>query len=411
MPKVRLDSWKSIADYLERSARTVQRWHACHGLPVHHLGGCKGSVFAYAEEIDRWLMSLAQENRLGDVGIDDALAARKSKSREFVLRAHEMWESRSEESLHTIAGLYRKAIEQNPVNVEALTGLANAMISAVLHGVMDGAIAYPAATEALRRTAQLNADEVDARCAAAWLMLVHERKARQARAVFDDVLARHPDRSFALGGMALSHVLEGDLEGARAWIWRAWRKNTLVPVLGALVCWIEYLAGANTAALDMAEQMRISGGTGGTLAIIESLALIQADPSAVRHRRIAALASEYPQCPTLQCVLAYDLAVSGKPARAQEIQAAVEAMNPQKKRSNAYGMALMAMGLGNDTDAIRWLETSYEEGSLWSLALRFDPILAPLREDPRFQALLRKCGFAEGASTHSGHLELITRAG
>jgi hypothetical protein len=39
------------------------------------------------------------------------------------------------------------------------------MISAALHGVMDGAIAYPAATEALRRTAQLDPDEVDTRCA------------------------------------------------------------------------------------------------------------------------------------------------------------------------------------------------------------------------------------------------------
>jgi hypothetical protein len=276
---------------------------------------------------------------------------------------------------------------------------------------MDGAIAYPAATEALRRTAQLNSDEVDARCVAAWLMLVHERKGRQARAGFEDVLARHPDRSFALGGMALSHVAQGDLEGARTWIWRAWQKNTLVPVLGALVCWIEYLAGANTAALDMAEQMRMSGGCGGTLAIIESLALIQARPTAAQRKHIAFLASEYPQSLTLQCVLAYDCAISGKPARAREIQAAVGAMNPQKKRSNAYGLALMAMGLGNDTEAIRWLETSYEEGSLWSLALRFDPIMATLREDPRFQALLRRCGFADEVSTHSGHLELITRAG
>jgi hypothetical protein len=155
MPKVRLDSWKSIADYLERSPRTVQRWHAYHALPVHHFGGCKGSVFAYTEEIDRWLMSLAQENRLSDVGGDDSLAARRLQSRELVLRAHEMWESRTEESLHTIAGLYRKGIEQNPANTEALTGLANAMISAALHGVMDGAIAFPAATEALRRAAQL----------------------------------------------------------------------------------------------------------------------------------------------------------------------------------------------------------------------------------------------------------------
>ena len=411
MPKVRLDSWKSIADYLERSPRTVQRWHACHALPVHHFGGCKGSVFAYAEEIDRWLMSFAQENRQSDLGSDDTLTLRRSQSRELVLRAHEMWESRSEECLHTIAGLYRKAIEQNPLNVEALAGLANAMISAALHGVMDGAIAYPAATEALRRTAQLDADEVDARCAAAWLMLVHERKGRHARAGFEEVLSRQPARSFALSGMSLSHVSEGDLEGARAWAWKAWQQNALVPILGALVCWIEYLAGATTAALDMAGQMRISGGCGGTLAIIESLALIQADPNSAHRKRIAALAAEHPQCLTLQCVLACDCALNGKPARAREIRAAVEAMNPQKKRSNAYGMALMASGLGNNLEAIRWLETSFAEGSLWSLALRSDPMLAPLREDPRFQALLRRCGFTDGVSPFTGHLELITRAG
>jgi hypothetical protein len=285
------------------------------------------------------------------------------------------------------------------------------MITAALHGVMDGAIAYPAAAEALRRTAQLDTDEDDARCAAAWLSLVHQRKGRQARAGFEEVLSRQPNQSFALGGMALSHVSEGDLEGARVWAWKAWQENTLVPILGALVCWVEYLAGANDAALDMAEQMRLSGSTGATLAIIESLALIHAGSSTLRVKRIAALASDQPQCLTLQCILAYDLARSGKAARARAIRDAVELMSPQKKRSNAYGMALMAMGLGDDVEAMRWLETSFAEGSFWSLALRSDPILNPLRDDPRFQTLMRKCGYTDGVSARTGHLELIARAG
>ena len=109
MPKVRLDSWKSIADYLERSPRTVQRWHAYHGLPVHHFGGCKGSVFAYAEEIDRWLTSLAQESRVFEGHGEETLALRRSQSRELVTRAHEMWESRSDESLQLIAGYVTKS--------------------------------------------------------------------------------------------------------------------------------------------------------------------------------------------------------------------------------------------------------------------------------------------------------------
>jgi len=51
----RLDSWKEIAAYLERGARTVQRWEREEGLPVHRLQhGTLGSVYAYRAELDRW---------------------------------------------------------------------------------------------------------------------------------------------------------------------------------------------------------------------------------------------------------------------------------------------------------------------------------------------------------------------
>jgi hypothetical protein len=54
-PPVRLDSWKSIAQYLRRSPRTVQRWHSDCGLPIRHIGGLSTSVFAFTDELDHWL--------------------------------------------------------------------------------------------------------------------------------------------------------------------------------------------------------------------------------------------------------------------------------------------------------------------------------------------------------------------
>ena len=52
-----LDSWKEIAGYLKRDPRTVRRWERLEGLPVHrHLHGKKGSVYAFAREIDTWLV-------------------------------------------------------------------------------------------------------------------------------------------------------------------------------------------------------------------------------------------------------------------------------------------------------------------------------------------------------------------
>lgn len=54
-PADRLDSWKEIASYLKRSVRTVRRWEAEEGLPVHrHMHRALGSVYAYAQEIDAW---------------------------------------------------------------------------------------------------------------------------------------------------------------------------------------------------------------------------------------------------------------------------------------------------------------------------------------------------------------------
>ncbi len=51
-----LSSWKTIAAYLDRGVRTVQRWERTLGLPIHRMkGGQLAPVFAYEHEIDRWL--------------------------------------------------------------------------------------------------------------------------------------------------------------------------------------------------------------------------------------------------------------------------------------------------------------------------------------------------------------------
>ena len=51
-----LDSWKEISAYLNRSVMTCQRWEKDLDLPVHRLDGTpRARVFAYPEELDRWL--------------------------------------------------------------------------------------------------------------------------------------------------------------------------------------------------------------------------------------------------------------------------------------------------------------------------------------------------------------------
>ena len=61
----RLNSWKSIAAYFERDERTVKRWEAQRGLPVHRIPGAgRTSVYAYESELAEWLRSAEAQSAL-----------------------------------------------------------------------------------------------------------------------------------------------------------------------------------------------------------------------------------------------------------------------------------------------------------------------------------------------------------
>lgn len=52
----RLESWKEIARHLDVTVRCAQVWEKERNLPVHrHPGSKRSRVFAFVEEIDRWL--------------------------------------------------------------------------------------------------------------------------------------------------------------------------------------------------------------------------------------------------------------------------------------------------------------------------------------------------------------------
>jgi len=49
-----LRGWKQIAHYLDVTERTAQVWEQSAQMPVHHLPGPKGRVFAVDSQLDAW---------------------------------------------------------------------------------------------------------------------------------------------------------------------------------------------------------------------------------------------------------------------------------------------------------------------------------------------------------------------
>lgn len=51
----RLDSWKEIANYVEKSVKTVQRWEKESVFPIYRVEG-KKSVYTFKKDVDAWLI-------------------------------------------------------------------------------------------------------------------------------------------------------------------------------------------------------------------------------------------------------------------------------------------------------------------------------------------------------------------
>lgn len=85
--------------------------------------------------------------------------------------------------------------------------------------------------------------------------------------------------------------------------------------------------------------------------------------------------------------------IYGIAGRKDEAQKILERLRQSraKQYTAAYALALVAVGLGDKTEALHWLEEGYREHDGDALGvIRVDPPLIPLHGDPRFEALAEK---------------------
>ncbi len=87
--------------------------------------------------------------------------------------------------------------------------------------------------------------------------------------------------------------------------------------------------------------------------------------------------------------LARTYALAGKRAAAKELLAELE-RDPNKR--NAFDIAVIHMHLGEKEQALAWLEKAYKERTPQLTSVRVTPAFSSLRDDPRFQDLVRRVG-------------------
>ena len=92
--------------------------------------------------------------------------------------------------------------------------------------------------------------------------------------------------------------------------------------------------------------------------------------------------------PLVLGLLARAYASSGNTMEAEKILNQLNELS-KKRYVPAYSFALVYLGLGNKEETLRWIEKSYQDHANL-VYFKVEPLLDPLRGEPRFEALLQK---------------------
>jgi len=87
--------------------------------------------------------------------------------------------------------------------------------------------------------------------------------------------------------------------------------------------------------------------------------------------------------------LGYALARSGKLDEAREIADGLERLR-EREYVSPVALATVHLGLGNNSRALDWAERAFEERRGWLAYLTVNPLVDPLRGEPRFEALVER---------------------
>jgi serine/threonine protein kinase/tetratricopeptide (TPR) repeat protein len=93
----------------------------------------------------------------------------------------------------------------------------------------------------------------------------------------------------------------------------------------------------------------------------------------------------------LNAELGHVYAVSGQRAEAMKMLSELKDLSRHKYVA-AFDIAVIHVGLGETDQAFQWLERSYAARERFLVNLMVEPVLDPLRSDPRFAELVRRVG-------------------
>jgi TolB-like protein/tetratricopeptide (TPR) repeat protein len=352
-------------------------------------------IFAIQEEIARAIVRTLRVQLSG--GREPAVASRGRTtvdSYHWYLKGRHLCHSRAPEQLLRSVEYFERAIAADPASALAYAGLADAYTLLTDYGVMRPSEAVALAKSAAESAIALDPELAEPHASLALVLGVVEWRWDDAERLYRRAIELNPGYAPAHHWLSVDHfAMQGRFEEALPEIQIAIDLDPLSNIILEGRGYIHVLMRRYEEALSYYQEL---------LAFDPSF--YKAYSSMGRAYSLMGRCEEAISCldkarslsggvPSILAALAQNHALAGNSCRARELLAELEQLATQRYVTCTC-FAVAHLGLGEKSRALEWLEKGCDRRESAMSALKVHPLYDPLRNEPRFQRLLERIGFA-----------------
>jgi adenylate cyclase len=348
-------------------------------------------IFAVESDIAKTIAEALQAKLTGsEKAMIAAQPTSDTTAYELYHKGRSLWEKRSGDNLPKAISFYEQAIARDPKYALAYAGLANSHVLLPLYFSVPQRDAMAKAREAALKALQIDPNLAEGHNALGKILNFDDLDLAGAAREFRRAIELQPNNATAhqwYGNGPLDSL--GRFDQAIAETKRAVELDPLSPIINTDRAYPLYYARRYDEAMAQAKKaieldpaffysrqilgmvLQAKGDLAGAIAEFEKARQLSGDPL---HLSLFAVAKTK----------------MGDKNSAQQALAELDKVN-RDRQGLAYDRAILYLGIGNKEEALRWLEQSYADRDGANLSwIDVEPMLDPLRGEPRFEALVQK---------------------
>ena len=317
----------------------------------------------------------------------------KPEAYEAYLRGRFYWDKRTEGGMRKALELFEQALAQDPSYALSYAGVADCNNMLGFWGVLPPHHVFPKAKAAARKALEIDAASAEAYAAQAWPVFTYDWDWAGAEQELERAIQLNP--GYTTAHQYNSHLLvyQGRDEEAFAEVGRTLELDPLSLVMNSSGALIYLQARRYDEAIERAHKTLDLDPHYAPPHLWLGWALTKKHlykEASAEFQKAVNLSEESPRC---LAGLGYGYALAGESKEAHKLLSEMHRLRKQRYIS-AYDFAVIHVGLGDDAEALTWLEQAYEERSGWLAMLLADSRFDGLHGQPRFQGLLKRIGLS-----------------